>query len=259
MGVTVGLLYPGHSAEGDYARLQQLLGPEVSLVVRHTEMRSDAHRVDELSDWGRPDRLARGARTLADSLAPIDLDALVWACTSGSFVFGWDGAQAQADALAAVAKVPATSTSLAFVAAARALGVRRVAVAATYPADVTSLFAALLTDAGLEPLRAASHGILHATEVGTLALGALLEMAAAADHPDAEAVLLPDTALRTVEHVDALERHLGKAVLTANQVSAWAGLRLASHHVTHDHLGCLFRPSAPGTAAAGRGAKGARS
>jgi len=29
MGVTVGLLYPGHSAEDDYARLQRLLGPGV--------------------------------------------------------------------------------------------------------------------------------------------------------------------------------------------------------------------------------------
>ena len=35
MGVAVGLLYRGHSAEDDYPRLQRMLGPGVALVVQH--------------------------------------------------------------------------------------------------------------------------------------------------------------------------------------------------------------------------------
>ncbi len=132
----IGILYPGHSAEDDYPDLEARLGPGFAFPVRHTVMTEDAHRLDALLDWGRADHLADGAR----ALAPLCPAAVVWACTSGSFAFGWDGAHEQVAALADVAGVPATSTSLAFVSAALALGVRSVAVVATYPADVAGLF-----------------------------------------------------------------------------------------------------------------------
>jgi Arylmalonate decarboxylase len=134
MTPTIGILYPGYSAEDDYPRAEAILGgPRLPLV--HTEMREDAHRVDALLDIGGDDVLADGVKALG---AP--LDAVVWACTSGSFVFGWEGANAQVEALGAVAGVPASSTSFAFVDACARLGVTRVAVGATYPDDVARRF-----------------------------------------------------------------------------------------------------------------------
>lgn len=237
MTTTVGILYPGYSAQDDFPRLAELLGPDVALPVHHTLMVEDAHRADALLDWGRDDRLADGAA----ALAPHSPDSVVWACTSGSFVYGWDGAHDQAAALARAAGVPASSTSLAFVRAARVLGVRRVAVVATYPEDVTELFAQFLAHAGLEVVRASSHDVYTAAEVGTFERDRVLAMAAAGDHPGAEALLMPDTALHTVEHLDALEEHVGKAVLTANQVSTWEGLRLLGRLEPQAGLGALFR------------------
>lgn len=230
----IGILYPGHSAEDDYPELETRTGHRFA--VRHTVMAEDAHRLDALLDWGRADRLAEGAR----ALVPLAPAAVVWACTSGSFAFGWAGAHEQADRLAAAAGVPASSTSLAFVAAARALGVDRVAVAATYPGAVARLFAEFLRCADIRVTSLRSHGIVTAAEVGTVGGTALLDIATAADHAGAQALLLPDTALHTVAHVEALERALGKPVLTANQVSAWEGLRLAGHQEAHPGLGALF-------------------
>jgi maleate cis-trans isomerase len=237
MAVTVGILYPGYSAQDDFPRLAELLGPDVRLPVHHTVMVEDAHRADALLDWGRADRLAEGAA----ALAPHSPDAVVWTCTSGSFVYGWEGAHGQAASLAEAAGVPASSTSLAFARAAGALGVRRVGIVATYPDDVTDLFVRFLTDAGLEVVHAASHDIYTATEVGTLGFEHVLAMAAGGDHDDADALLMPDTALHTADHLDALEEHVGKPVLTANQVSAWEGLRLLGHDLPYDRLGALFR------------------
>jgi maleate cis-trans isomerase len=233
---TVGVLYPGFSAEDDFPRLAELLGPGVSLPVHHTVMVEDAHRADALLDWGRDDRLAEGAA----ALAPYSPDAVVWACTSGSFVYGWEGAHAQAAALERAAGVPASSTSLAFVRAATSLGVQRVAIVATYPDDVTALFAQFLGDAGLEVVRRTSHDIYTAAEVGTLGRKPLLDMASAGDSADAEALLMPDTALHTADHLGALEERAGKPVLTANQVSAWEGLRLLGRHERRPRLGTLF-------------------
>lgn len=231
---TVGILYPGYSAEDDYPLAESLLGgPRLPLV--HTLMREDAHRVDALLDIGGDDVLADGVRTLGDSL-----DSVVWACTSGSFVFGWDGATAQVEALSAVAGVPASSTSFAFVDACARLGVNRVAVGATYPDDVAERFVAFLGVAGIEVLSLSAKGIITAAEVGTLPREAVLEFAAAADHADAQAVLLPDTALHTVGLLDALDARVGKPVLTANQVSIWQGLRLAGADTRRPGFGALF-------------------
>lgn len=234
--VVVGILYPGHAAEDDYPLAQELLGPGVRLPVVHTEMPEDAHRVDALLEIGHDDRLAAGAK----QLSAHEPQAVVWACTSGSFVFGWDGAHAQAAALAEAAGTPAASTSIGFVRAARALGLRTVAVAATYPADVTERFGEYLAADGVQVRSAGAAGIYTAAEVGELDRSALLDLALAHDHPDAEAVLIPDTALHTIQSIPALEQRLGKPVLTANQVSIWIGLRLAGHPATAPHLGALF-------------------
>jgi maleate cis-trans isomerase len=233
----VGFLYPGFSAEDDYPAMARLLGGDVAMPVVHTLMRTDAHRVDALLDIGGDDVLAEGAR----ELRALGVDAAVWACTSGSFVFGWDGAAQQVAGVSAAAGVRATSTSFAFADALTALGIRRVAVAATYPEDVARRFVAFLGHAGVDVVALSCRGIITAAEVGTLGRDAVLDFVTANDHPDAEAVVVPDTALHTVAWLDELEARVGKPVLTANQVSVWAGLRLAGDHAPRTGLGTLFR------------------
>ncbi|MER7717365.1 aspartate/glutamate racemase family protein [Streptomyces flaveolus] len=232
----LGFLYPGHSGEDDYPRIEQLLGSDIRVDLVHTDIGEDAHRVDALREMGSPQRLEAGTAELRLAGA----DAVVWACTSGSFVHGWDGAQEQVRSLARTAGLPASSTSFAFVHAAKELGVRRVAIGATYPEDVARLFADFLRTAGVETVAVVSSGIITAAEVGTWTEAEVLALARSADRPDAEAVLLPDTALHTAAHIPVLEKELGKPVLTANQVTVWEGLRLADRRVNAPELGALF-------------------
>ncbi|MQY13921.1 Maleate isomerase [Streptomyces sp. RB5] len=231
--MTIGFLYPGHSAEDDYPVLADLTGEP--LRVAHTDIGEDAHRMDALLRMGALPRLTAALVELPE------VDAVVWACTSASFVYGWDGALEQVRELSAAAGVPASSTSFAFAHAAHALGVTRLAVAATYPADVAGMFAEFLKAAGAQVLSTRARGIVTAAEVGTLGRAEVVELARAGDHPDAEAVLLPDTALHTAAHLTALEEALGKPVLTANQVTVWEGLRLVGRTVgERPELGALF-------------------
>jgi maleate cis-trans isomerase len=232
----LGFLYPGHSGEDDYPRIEQLLGSDIRVDLVHTDIGEDAHRVDALREMGSPQRLEAGTAELRLAGA----DAVVWACTSGSFVHGWDGAQEQVRSLARTAGLPASSTSFAFVHAAKELGVRRVAIGATYPEDVARLFADFLRTAGVETVAVVSSGVVTAAEVGTWTEAEVLALARSADRPDAEAVLLPDTALHTAAHIPVLEKELGKPVLTANQVTVWEGLRLADRRVNAPELGVLF-------------------
>lgn len=223
--LVLGFLYPGHAAEDDLPRLAANLTPSAEAAVVHTSVGEDAHRVDALLDLGSGKRLADGAAGLTGR----GVASVIWACTSGSFVFGWDGARQQADAIEQRLGVPASSTSLAFADACAELGLSHVAIAATYPADVTEHLVRFLAHAGVEVVAAGSSGIVTAAEVGTLGGASVQELVRRRDHPDAEAVLVPDTALHTARVLPDLERAAGKPVLTANQVTVWQAARLAGH------------------------------
>lgn len=236
---TIGFIYPDHAAEDDYPVAEELLNGQdyqLRLAVEHI-YGTDLHAVAELLDLGSPKRLADGAQLLAKH----EPTAVIWACTSGSFVYGPEGAAEQVRGLAEAAGTPASSTSFAFTNAANALGVRRVAVAASYPDDVAALFEEFLAHHGLVVVSLSSAGIDTAAEVGRLAPEQVVELAVANDRPDADALLIPDTAMRTIGLIDDIEQRIGKPVLTANQVTVWEALRIAGLQQRADRLGALFR------------------
>lgn len=233
---TVGFIYPDHAAEDDYPLAERLLGGSARLRVAHI-YGTDLHAVAELLDLGSEHRLAGGAQLLSEH----NPDAVVWACTSGSFVYGPEGAEQQVAKLAVATGVPASSTSFAFTNAARALGIRRVAVAASYPDDVAALFEEFLSHRGLVVVSLSSAGIDTAAEVGRLTDEQVVDLAVRNDRDNAEALLIPDTAMRTIGLVGEIESRIGKPVLTANQVTVWEGLRIAGAPLSVPNLGALFR------------------
>lgn len=233
---TIGFLYPGFGAEDDYPYMQSLLSDDVVLRLVHTSVGVDAHEVDALLDLGKSERLLEGA----EALRTDSPDAVLWACTSGSFVFGLDGAAQQAAEVGEALGIPASSTSLAFVNAITALGATRVAIAATYPEDVSRHFRQLLEDAGISVVSLVSHDIETAALAGELDDDGVVELARSNNPDEAEVVLLPDTAMHTARLIDRLEAELGKPVLTANQVTLWQGLRLVGAATTVPSMGRLF-------------------
>ena len=220
----LGFLYPDHSAEDDYPRMSGLVVPPVEVEVVHTTISEDAHRVDAIRETANMNRLRVGAKALREKHP----DAVMWACTCASFIFGLVGAKQQAAEIEEVVRVPASSTSLAFVEALHALGIVRVSIAASYPEDIGQLFKSFLADAGVMAIHLSSRGILAGADVAALSKEDTTRMVRENDHPEAQAILVPDTALHTAGYVDDLQRAVdGKTVLTANQVTMWQALRLA--------------------------------
>ena len=245
---TVGLLYPGYGAEDDFPGLESRLRdgadePGVSLPLVHTSVGEDAHRVDALLDLGGHERLVEGARSLLETHR---LDSLMWACTSGSFVFGWEGAHDQVARLVEATGLPTSSTSLAFVEACRTLDLTRVSIAASYPEDVATRFEAFLGEAGIEVTAMGSHDIYTAAEVGRLDRDQVVDMVLGADRAGAQAVLVPDTAMHSLAWAPDLEAAAGMPVLTANQVTVFEGLRLVGPVPALPELGVLFERARAG-------------
>lgn len=234
---SVGLLYPGVGADDDFEFLEHAHQDVLRLPLVRTAGGDVAHLVDELLAVGGSDNLLDGARELAAS-AP---DSVMWACTSGSFVYGWKGAHDQVVEISEATGLPTSSTSIAFAEACRALKIDSVAVAASYPDDLAQHFKRFLGDAGVSVVSFHSNDIATAGEVGRLGKDEVIAMALAADHADADAILIPDTAMHSLRWIDELEQAAGKIVLTANQVTVWEGLRIAGHPLKLDGLGTLFR------------------
>ena len=232
---TVALLYPGHGAQDEYAWLAEQLDG-VNLPVEHTWRGPTLHDVESLLALGTKERLAPAALRAARIHGA---DAVMWACTSGSFVYGTAGVQRQARWIADAARVPASSTSIAFVEALRALRVTRIAVAATYPPAVTGHFVHLLTDEGFSVASCCSRPRIG-EHADALSAEQVRDLIGDRFPADVQAVVVPDTALHTLRLIDDLERGLDKIVLTANQVTAWYGLRLAGWHGRVEGLGRLF-------------------
>ena len=233
---TVVMLYPGHSAEDDYPALERWL-PGVSLPVVHTWEGRTAHDVTALRALGAEEPL-RIAASRARELSP---DAVMWACTSGSFVYGSEGVVEQAAWVADEVGVPASSTTLALIAALDHLGARRVAVAATYPAVVTDHLTDLMSASGLEVVAVTHADVPSGEDAGRLDPDAVVAMVGGVARPaGTQAVVVPDTALRTTLLLPRLEDEVGLPVVTANQATAWHGLCLAGWTGTASGLGSLF-------------------
>ncbi|MCR6485643.1 decarboxylase [Amycolatopsis sp. OK19-0408] len=243
MSTRIGLLYPTRDCgEDDFADLCHRLDPALSLDFAYVQWSVD--RVEELDtagktaavrELGAPDRLT----TAADEFATPP-DVVSWACSSCSFTRGLAGAHEQAGALAGRLGVPASSTSLAYLAALDRLGLGRVALASVYHPDLTDVFAAFLAEAGVTTVHAVSADAASDRALAAWDAWQITDLVVAADHDDAPAVLLPETALHTTPLLAELEDRLGKPVLTATAVTLWDALDRAGATPVRDGLGTLF-------------------
>jgi maleate isomerase len=186
---------------------------------------------------GLADSLVEAARLLAE--APLDV--LLIACTSGSFVGGPGYDQ---DLLVRVrgvtGAIPATTTATATVRALGALGVRRVAVATPYTPAVNQRLVGFLESSGCAVAGLEGLGLDDDRTINAVPLEVVYRLARRADRPEAEALFLSCTGMRTAGILGVLEADLGKPVVSAVSASLWHCLRLAGVTQSLPGYGRLF-------------------
>lgn len=200
------------------------------------------HTVDDLTATGGNDRLGPCAVNLANRGA----DIVAWVCTSGSFAGGRQWAEAQRDALAVAARCPAVTTSLAIVDALAVAGIAEIDLLSPYPHALTQRLVEFLHDHGIAPGRV---GVLDCETGGTShRLDIVAELRAFTTGGQGRPILLPDTAINTIEIGPLLEEVAGRTVITANQASLWGILKEVRGHVAVPHSGSLLegRLAGPG-------------
>lgn len=219
--IPVGLLVPftNTNLEADMARLAP---PGIGF---HSA-RLGGYDVDEIPDERQMAGL--GADDISEPLRLIQgvRPAMVlYGCTSATLVHGPRFDADLARRIAARSAAETVTAAGALVAALRALGVRRVGFASPYVGAINDLAVAYLEEMEVETVSRADIG----RDLGNYGQGELTPaeveaLAVRADSPDAEALVLSCTDMRSVEAVEALETRLGKPVVTSNQAMLFAVL-----------------------------------
>jgi len=171
----------------------------------------------------------RGLENAIQSLLSVRPAAIAWACTSGSFFGGKVEHENLLERMRHVAgNVPVTTASGSVVEALRALSSRRPAVGTPYSAEINQLLTSFLKDYGFDPHPAKQ---MFSQYVDDYTLQDVEEQDVerfirSLDRPDADAIVLSCTGLPTVRVVDAMEKELGKPVVTSNLALYWNSRRL---------------------------------
>ena len=171
-------------------------------------------------------------------LAMVSPQVIVMAHTATSYTLG-------REAEAALVHRQETATGIRFItafgsvlAALDYLGVRRIAYATPYDAELTEQGRAHLALHGLDVVGVARlegvRSIYEETAERAYAVGKR------ADRPEAEAVFLSGTGMPTLAMLQVLEDDLGKPVISAASAMMWHALRVAGIRHSRQGYGRLF-------------------
>jgi len=174
-------------------------------------------------------------------LGTLPVHAIVFAFTTSSYLLGTEGERALKARLEKRSKgIPVLLPGPAAVAAFRALGVQRIALIHPpwFADDVNQLGIGYFRGQGFNVAYASQmHPLRKFTEVSP---EELYEWARKQVPAGAEAVFFGGNGLRAIGVISALEKDLGRPVLTANQVALWYALRQAGVPATVNGYGSVF-------------------
>lgn len=179
-------------------------------------------------------------------IAGVQPDVILYGCTSATLTHGRRFDADLSDRIKAGTGAATVTAAAALLHALNTLGLRRVGFASPYIGAINRQAMAFLSDAAVETVRCAEIGrALDNYEQGALTPGEVFDLGCRADHPEAEAIVLSCTDMRSVEAVEPLEAVLGKPVVTSNQAMVFMALQLLDIDPSVVRCGRLFRTAMP--------------
>lgn len=190
---------------------------------------SHIHRTTAAVDAEAMAETGRNAAQAASSLVQTQLAVIVHGHTASSYVGGIPGDAEIARRVGEAAGAPALTAASAAVRCLQSVGAKRIWLAAPYPIGPTQSAADFLAAHGFEVASVECMGVGHGPDLKQIPLQATYDLGArAAAKGAADALFMSGTGVHTIGVIGALERALGKPVITANLAALWGAL---------DHLG----------------------
>ena len=167
-------------------------------------------------------------RSVAAEASVVHPDVIAWTCTSGSFIGDANTLNHQIDVMQEASGVPATTTSAAILEALRQRDVNRVCVLTPYVQEVGEPFIHFLMAHGFEVVAHGHAGRANDEEIGMLTVDDFAPLVEQVWRPEAEAIVIPCTAVRIGAIEDTLGAKHGVPVILANPATIEHAVDLAS-------------------------------
>jgi maleate isomerase len=153
-------------------------------------------------------------------------DAIVFQCTGTSMSGGVEADDRVVSEIRRVAGRPAISTATALRAALSALCARRIVFISETGPEGHAAKLAYLRESGHEVLRDHAASLAGSDAYCTTPPDYWYAAAIELKHPEADAYFISCANIQSMEVIEALEKELGRPVLTSNQAALWYALRV---------------------------------
>ena len=189
--------------------------------------RSGGYDVEAIPDSAEMRNFARQSLSQnCKDLMDARVDVIAYGCTSATFSEGPEFDAEFCQKLEEMTGRPAVTTAGALVEAVQQIGVTRVAFTSPYVKMLSQEAVDYLEQSGIEVINEVSFDQqLSSIEQNALTPQDAYEMALKANHKDAQAIVISCTDYRALEAVTAIEKSLGKPVITSNQGLMFACLK----------------------------------
>jgi maleate isomerase len=169
------------------------------------------------AEFDEPLRLLMGAKP----------DVILYGCTSATLTHGLEFDRGLAEKIRSNSGAKTVTAAGALANALKWLGVSRIGFASPYVPQINDLAVNFLEATGVTTInRSEVNGKLDNVGQGALEPDDVFKLGLAADHRDAEALVLSCTDMRSVETIARLEDAVGKPVITSNQAMIFETLQL---------------------------------
>lgn len=185
-----------------------------------------------------PLRLIAGARP----------NIILYGCTSATLTHGLRFDRELATRIRSGTGVATVTAAGALLHALKTLGAGKIGFASPYVGAINEQAIAFFAQAGIETLTCADIGrALDNYGQGELTPDQVFELGKRADHPEAAAIVLSCTDMRSIETIDRLEAALRKPVVASNQAMLFAAMAELGIGIDEVDCGYLFRSQTRGT------------
>lgn len=169
-------------------------------------------------------------------------EIIIYGCTSGSFVSGPGREGEIARRITDGVGIKAVTTSSAILMGLEAVGAKRVFMLTPYIAEVAAQEVELLEHYGYELGGTDSFDCYDTRDIAKISTAEVEEMVLrhAAEIESCDSIFISCTQLLTMDCIDRLEKALGKPVVTSNQASLWAALKMIGAPAAKNAPGRLF-------------------
>ncbi len=184
-------------------------------------------------------KMTENITSVTENILPgEEVDCVVYGCTSGTIVSGYDNIKKKINL--AKPNTLVTTPSTAALNALKKKNIKKISIVTPYIKSVNDDVVIFFKDNNFEITSNTYFDIESDIDIGRVDQDKLFEILSKIDHKDAEALFVSCTSLPVLNIIERLEKKLGITVLSSNQALIWETLEYININNSIKGYGSLF-------------------